>query len=118
MNIIFFWPEMVIENKLVICNIYPYQKTGMFPFDWKNEEDGKPILSTHLSPKIKKNKKNKNWRFFSRRFTPTYVQITVTKVLKPWFLVIRASIVQRPISSKPGVNVKPDILTIGSKAFF
>ena len=59
MNIIFFLPEMVIENKLVICNIYPYQKTGMFPFDWKNEEDGKPILSTHLSPKIKKNKKIK-----------------------------------------------------------
>jgi len=44
---------MVIENKLVICNIYPYQKTGMFPFDWKNEEDGKPSLSTHLSPKVK-----------------------------------------------------------------
>ena len=52
---------MVIENKLVICNIYPYQKTGMFPFDWKNKEDGKPSLSTHLSPKTKKKLKTEDF---------------------------------------------------------
>ena len=106
---------MAIENKLVTCNFYPYQKTGLFPFDWKNEEDGKPSFSTHPSPKMKEFLKTED--FSVDVFAPTYVRIAVTKVLKQSHLAIRASVFQRSISSKTELNFKLGFLTTGSKAF-